>query len=174
MERTARMRGSAALIAVVAVVVVLVAVLGIWLAGRGGGPPTLSNEMRTGMTQHRLAVLEAALLAFKRDVGRFPTQSEGLKALITAPEGVTDYPEGGYIEPLMLEDGWGHAFVYRLPADTGIPVVISGGADGRIDGTGPPADLWVHPADALDVNVPDINLPEVNMPEIKLPRPMRL
>jgi len=167
MERTLRTRGNANFVILLVIgLLTLIAVIGLWILLSDGdeisltAPVPLTDPIRAGITQHRLTILETALLAFSRDVGRFPTEAEGLKALVAAPDGVTDYPETGYIEPLMLKDGWANAFVYRMPADTGIPVVISGGADGRIDGTGPPADLWIHPAIAdIDVNILDPNRP---------------
>ncbi|WP_312860695.1 type II secretion system protein GspG [Neoaquamicrobium sediminum] len=62
------------------------------------------------------------------DVGRYPTQSEGLRALVEAPSGARSwsgpYLRGGAV-PL---DPWGQE--YRYSADGGSYTIVTMGPDG--------------------------------------------
>ncbi len=55
-----------------------------------------------------------ALMAYRLNVGRYPTTDEGLAALRTAPAGVAAKWKGPYIEKDAL-DPWGNAYQYRYP-----------------------------------------------------------
>ena len=68
---------------------------------------------------------------FELDTGRYPTTSEGISALLTAPPGVTQYWRGPYIEAMPVDD-WGHPFQYIFPSpgDPTIYRVVSWGPDG--------------------------------------------
>jgi general secretion pathway protein G len=90
--------------------------------------------------KQQLIVLRAALEKFKLDNGHFPSQNEGLRALIDPSQ------KGGYIAgELALEDPWGRPFVYQLDisSDREGFTLYSLGPNGR--GTGKPTDrLVVH------------------------------
>ena len=63
------------------------------------------------------ADVRTALGRFEVDVGRYPTTSEGLGALIKRPSNV---PEAKWLGPYLddrrsLRDPWGHDFVYSCP-----------------------------------------------------------
>jgi general secretion pathway protein G len=85
-----------------------------------------------------------AVNQFKADTGRYPTQDEGLRALVQRPLDVTNWPTGGYLQITDVpKDGWGHDFIYRLQPETGHPfVIICLGADGLEGGEGYDADLF--------------------------------
>ena len=58
-------------------------------------------------TKANLKTLQTAVNQFFMDVGRLPTQEEGLDALITQPPGVENYDPGGYLEQTKVpKDGW--------------------------------------------------------------------
>src|SRR6266567_3514808 len=65
--------------------------------------------------------LSTALDLFLLDVGRYPTQQEGLQALVTNPVGLAPW-HGPYLKtntagpPL---DPWGHPYQYRFPGQNG-------------------------------------------------------
>jgi general secretion pathway protein G len=70
--------------------------------------------------------LNTAVDLFRKDCGAFPTQSQGMEALLAHP-GVQNW-QGPYISGRTLpSDPWGHPFEYRLIND--IPVVRSAGPD---------------------------------------------
>ena len=55
-----------------------------------------------------------ALMAYRLNVGRYPTSDEGLEALRTAPAGVSSKWRGPYIEKEAI-DPWGNPYQYRYP-----------------------------------------------------------
>jgi general secretion pathway protein G len=90
-------------------------------------------------------VLDSAVTMFKLDTGRFPTEEEGLKALVEKPSDVMSYSDGGYLKTKQVpKDAWGHEFVYHLNPESGQPFeVMSYGSDGQEGGEAgtPNADI---------------------------------
>ncbi|MDP3457746.1 MAG: type II secretion system major pseudopilin GspG [Hyphomonas sp.] len=85
--------------------------------------------------------IQGALDLFLIDVGRYPTENEGLKALIEAPAGAAGWA-GPYLdEEVMPVDPWGKDYFYSS-TDDGLRVrVYSLGRDGAEGGTGEDADV---------------------------------
>ena len=74
------------------------------------------SESQTKITESFVnGSLQTPLMTFKLAVGRYPTTEEGLKALLEAPEAVSDRWKGPYVRNLPL-DPWGNAYQYRQPA----------------------------------------------------------
>jgi len=94
-------------------------------------------------TMANLKVLHEAVDLFHMDVGRYPTQQEGLSALITKPANAKEWCEGGYLERAVLpKDGWNRDFHYVANPSENVPfTIISFGEDGRKGGRGDNADL---------------------------------
>jgi general secretion pathway protein G len=85
--------------------------------------------------------IDAALQLFKLDVGRFPTQEEGLNAVVTAPATATGW-NGPYLQrQTALNDPWGSPYQYRNPGKHGEVDVYSLGSDKAEGGTGEAADV---------------------------------
>jgi general secretion pathway protein G len=104
-----------------------------------------TDKARVITTKANLKILHTAVMQFKMDTGQFPTEEEGLMALIEPPtevEGLVD--PGGYLETTEVpKDGWGNDFYYQLYPDSGRPfVIISWGADGEEGGEGYDTDLY--------------------------------
>jgi general secretion pathway protein G len=97
-----------------------------------------------GKAQADIATLETALEQYRLDNLTFPTNEQGLQALVAAPAGLTRpdrYRQGGYVRRLP-EDPWGNPYQYRRPSAHGQAFdVFSYGADGREGGEGEDADL---------------------------------
>ncbi len=102
------------------------------------------DQARAMTTKANLKSLHSKVTEFKMDTGRFPTEEEGLLALIEQPSDVIRYPEGGYLETTEIpEDGWGNEFIYERFPESGKPfVIISYGADGEEGGEDYDADLY--------------------------------
>lgn len=106
------------------------------------------SKTRTALLQIRS--LEAALETMRLDIGRLPSEQEGLALLIQAdPQTVTGW-YGPYLDRALPSDPWGRPYVYRAPAAdaTGAPgapesraEVLSYGADGAEGGQGVNADV---------------------------------
>jgi len=107
------------------------------------------EDAKIKATKASLKVLDDAVTLFKLDTGRFPTEEEGLKALVEKPTDVMGYSEGGYLKTKTVpKDAWGHEFIYHLNPASGQPFeVMSYGADGEEGGEGKNADLRSTDAD---------------------------
>lgn len=90
-----------------------------------------------------LATLEQALDMYRLDNLRFPSNEQGLGALVKKPQQEPlprAWRSDGYIRRLP-EDPWGTPYQYRMPGEHGRVDVYSLGADGVPGGEGLDADL---------------------------------
>ena len=104
-----------------------------------------TDKARKITTKANLKILHTAVMQFKMDTGQFPTEEEGLLALIEPPTELVDLVEpGGYLETTEVpKDGWGNEFYYELYPESGRPfVIISWGADGEEGGEDYDKDLY--------------------------------
>ena len=69
---------------------------------------------------------------FLLDVGRYPTDQEGLQALVSRPGGLAQW-HGPYVtKPSSLIDPWGRPYVYHQPGQNGTDYdLYSAGPDGN-------------------------------------------
>ena len=82
-----------------------------------------------------------ALKLYKLDNQRYPTQEQGLQALLTKPTtGPAPQNWKPYLEKLP-NDPWGRPYVYLNPGVKGEVDVMSYGADGQAGGEGKNADI---------------------------------
>jgi type II secretion system protein G len=80
----------------------------------GFGPWQDLEGARRGGTIAEIYNLKTALGVFETDVGRYPTQAEGLQALLTCPAGLGAMWKGPYVDMPPM-DKWGHPLIYRCP-----------------------------------------------------------
>jgi len=98
------------------------------------------GDSEVKITKAQLSQAGVAIEQFRSDAGRYPTEQEGLKALLEAPIGLTNW-RGPYFEKKSLpRDGWGRELIYKEDSDFGFRLV-SRGADGKEGGEGNNADL---------------------------------
>lgn len=102
------------------------------------------NAARSEATTDELVSLERALVEFYDDTGRFPTEGEGLAALVVDP-GAPGW-EGPYLQTpsgnpadMVAADAFGRAYTYDLapttqPAGAASALVASPGANLGLDG----------------------------------------
>jgi general secretion pathway protein G len=102
------------------------------------------KDPKVRITQATLVVLHEQVRMFKLDTGRFPTQEEGLKALVEKPSDVENWEPNGYLATTQIpKDAWGKEYVYQLKPESGESfVIISYGSDGQKGGEGYNADLY--------------------------------
>lgn len=63
----------------------------------------------------QMQTIATGLDLFLLDIGRYPTEQEGLKALVQAPPGL-DHWSGPYVRKAsILVDPWGRPYVYHEP-----------------------------------------------------------
>jgi len=119
-------------------------ILGLLFAVVVGNFVGHTDKARKITTQASLKSLHTAVNQFKMDTGRFPSEDEGLFALVDPPaDATTNWPAGGYLETTDIpKDGWGNDFIFQLYPESGKPfVIISLGADSQEGGEGYDADL---------------------------------
>ena len=120
--------------------IVVLVILGL-LAGVVG--PRVWDKV--GQSKSKIARLQIegfanALGLFRFDVGRYPTSSEGMQALINSP-GTPNW-SGPYLEKNTLpKDPWSRDYQYRSPGNQGEYDLWSLGADGAEGGENDNADI---------------------------------
>ena len=90
-----------------------------------------------------IRIMEQALELYRLDMYSYPTQREGLEALISTPENhrfKDRYRQGGYIKRLEA-DPWGNPYQYKRPGKNGSFDLFSFGADGSVGGEGLDSDI---------------------------------
>ncbi|WP_395541055.1 type II secretion system major pseudopilin GspG [Neotabrizicola sp. sgz301269] len=87
--------------------------------------------------------LKGAVQLFYIDTGRYPSEAEGLEALLAAPAGVDNW-QGPYLESAdSLLDPWENRYLYRSPAADKAFEIMSYGRDGRAGGTSEDSDISI-------------------------------
>lgn len=101
------------------------------------------DKAKVTKTKEDIQSLELALKEFYLDNSKFPTNEQGLTALVTQPTDPTikNWKTGGYIEHVS-KDPWGNDYQYIFPGTHGKPYdLCSLGADGQPGGDGINADI---------------------------------
>ncbi len=89
----------------------------------------------------QLTHIKGALQLMYIDLGRYPSESEGLDVLLTAPAGSAAW-EGPYLDtPEGLTDPWGRRYLYRFPGSEKPFDLSTLGRDGQSGGTGEDTDI---------------------------------
>ena len=107
------------------------------------GPKVLDQlggaKAKTARVQ--IGEMEQSLDLFKLDVGRYPNDAEGLRALVERPATAPGW-NGPYLKKGLPVDPWGGAYLYKNPGRHASPDVFSLGADGKPGGDGDNADIY--------------------------------
>lgn len=89
----------------------------------------------------QIELFGTALDAFRLDIGRYPTTSEGLEALLTSPSG-EDTWLGPYLKKSEIpKDPWREPYRYDSPGSHGDYDLYSYGADKAAGGEGENKDI---------------------------------
>ena len=96
---------------------------------------------KTSTAAVQIERLSGVLDLYRLEVGRYPTDSEGLEALIEAPAQAGGW-NGPYLKKAAaLVDPWGNPYIYRRPGEHGEFDIYSLGADGQDGGEGEDRDV---------------------------------
>lgn len=104
-------------------------------------------KVQTAGTQVKM--LSGAVQTMRLDIGRLPTDSEGLSLLVNKPadERTARNWNGPYLSDGLPPDPWGNAYQYASkPAGTQPFALYSHGADGKPGGSDFDADVGNLPA----------------------------
>jgi general secretion pathway protein G len=96
---------------------------------------------RMGMAKQRTAQAQIQMLAtaldlFHLDVGRYPTDEEGLKVLYLKPDSSVPGWAGPYLTKDVPKDPWGRDYLYKSPGEHGPYDLYSLGPSGQPGGEG--------------------------------------
>ena len=125
------------LIELLVVLVILALIVGI------AAPRAISylGGAKSRTADIQITQIQAALDLYRLDMGRYPSEGEGLKVLVEAPTGNADWA-GPYLSDADgLTDPWGNPYRYKPSSDTGESVVYSYGADNTEGGKGENKDV---------------------------------
>jgi general secretion pathway protein G len=122
-------------------VMVVLAIIAL-IAGLAG--PRLMDSFgraKTRTASIQMENLKGAVQLFYLDVGRYPSEAEGLLALIATPDGAD-----GWLGPYLdgdtdLQDPWDRTFLYRSPSGEKPFEILTYGRDGRAGGTSEDSDI---------------------------------
>ena len=120
---------------------VVLAILGLLMSLVG---PRVLNQLGGAKSKTagiQVRDLEQSLEMYKLDVGRFPSNEEGLSALVTKPGSATGW-NGPYLDAQngVPTDPWGEPFIYEVVSPAQV-VVRSLGRDKQEGGEGQDADI---------------------------------
>lgn len=126
--RNARDRkGGFTLVELLVVLVILGLVMGLV------GPRVLGylSSSRDRTMHLQVESFAAALDLYYLDMGRYPSNAEGLQALVKAPAGGGHW-SGPYLkQPSVPADPWGNPYEYHVPGKTAPYEIISLGPSGK-------------------------------------------
>lgn len=122
------------LLIVMIIIGLLAALIGPKMIGRVG-------ESRQTVAKQQIEGFGSALEMYKLDTTKYPTQEQGLEALVSEPQGVSNW-KGPYLKKKFIpKDPWGNDYVYTYPGANGDYDIVSYGADGNTGGDGEDKDV---------------------------------
>lgn len=120
---------------------VVLAIMGLLAAIAGPQVLKYLGSSRSQTARVQVQNIVASLELFYLDAGRYPTEAEGLKALVEPPPSVAAW-NGPYLRKADgLRDPWGAPYGYHNPGKTKPIDVFSLGSDGAEGGTGEAQDI---------------------------------
>lgn len=142
MNRTRRRHGATAEQAgfTLMELLVVLAILGLLMSLVG---PRVLNQLGGAKTKTagiQVKDLEQSLEMYKLDVGRYPANNEGLKALVEKPAGVTGW-NGPYLKSDVPQDPWNRDYHYKYPGEHAEVDIFSYGQNGTPGGDGEDSDV---------------------------------
>ncbi|MEM7662810.1 MAG: type II secretion system major pseudopilin GspG [Pseudomonadota bacterium] len=104
-----------------------------------------STDAQLKTARANVSALAQSLERYRLSMYSYPTESQGLQALVEAPDGLDNpatYPQGGFIQ-VLPSDPWGRPYQYVFPAERSRAAydVFSLGADGQPGGEAENADI---------------------------------
>jgi general secretion pathway protein G len=123
-------------------ILVVVVILGILAAIVVPRVMERPGEARVTRAKQDISGVVTALSLYKLDNFAYPSNEQGLDALVTKPAGQPEAPnwKGPYLDR-VAKDPWGKPYLYARPGQHGDVDVYSYGSDGKPGGDGEAADV---------------------------------
>lgn len=120
---------------------VVLAILGLLYAIVGPQVIKYLSSSKSEAAAVQVKNVDAAMKLLRLDAGRYPTNQEGLQALVTQPTGMPNW-RGPYLpNAAAFTDPWANPYRYANPGKHGEIDVYSLGSDNAEGGTGEAKDL---------------------------------
>jgi len=122
-------------------ILVVLVLIGIVMGIVGGNFIQRGEKAKRDAAKIEIGQISQSLDLFKLEIGRYPTQQEGLAALVTPPAGVSNWNGPYWKKASVPKDPWGNDYVYTFPGQHGAYDIVSYGADGKEGGEGADKDI---------------------------------
>ena len=122
-------------------ILVVLVLIGIVLGIVGGNFIGRGEKAKADAAKIEISQIGQALDLYKLEIGRYPTSSEGLQALITAPASTANWNGPYWKKSQLPKDPWGNEYRYTSPGQKGAYDILSLGADGKEGGDGTNKDI---------------------------------
>lgn len=120
---------------------VVLAILGLLVALAAPRVIRYLGTAKTDTARIQIQKLGGVLDLYRLEIGHYPTEEEGLAALVDRPPQVEAW-NGPYLKNRQsLIDPWGTPYVYRSPGEHGEYDLYTLGADGKEGGDGEDQDI---------------------------------
>jgi len=96
------------------------------------------SEVKAAKAQ--IDAFEKSLDQYRLDTGHYPSQQNGLHALVTRPSDESKW-DGPYLKKGVPLDPWGNPYIYKIPGDNGEFDLLTLGKDGQSGGSGEAEDI---------------------------------
>ncbi len=94
---------------------VVIAIMGLLIGLVAPAALGQLGNARRSLARQSVARLATVLDLYRLGEGAYPTESQGLAALIQAPAGATGW-NGPYLAGALPLDPWQHPYIYRAPS----------------------------------------------------------
>ena len=120
---------------------VVLAILGLLVALAAPRVIRYLGTAKTDTARIQIQKLGGVLDLYRLEIGHYPTEEEGLAALVDRPPQVEAW-NGPYLKNRQsLVDPWGTPYAYRSPGEHGEYDLYTLGADGKEGGDGEDRDI---------------------------------
>lgn len=121
-------------------IMVVIAIIGMLAALIVPNVIGQSDQAKVKLAKANMASIANALDMYKLDNHKYPTTSQGLKALVDKPANAPNWNPAGYLKKVPT-DPWDNKYVYISPGSDGPYDLYSLGQDGAEGGDGLDADI---------------------------------
>ncbi|HUI20248.1 MAG TPA: type II secretion system major pseudopilin GspG [Methylocella sp.] len=122
-------------------ILVVITIIGLIMGLVGPRVLNYLSESKVKAATIQIQSFASSLDLYYLDLGRYPSTSEGLAALVQRPGGATGW-NGPYLKNNSVpNDPWGHPYKYRSPSEHGAYEIVSLGSSGQEGGTGTAANI---------------------------------
>jgi general secretion pathway protein G len=127
------------ILVVIMIITILASIVGVSVLRKPG-------EARVSAARMQIKQLQTAVQLYRTEQGNFPTQVQGLEALVKPPTSEPvpkKYPAEGYLDTRDVpKDPWGYDYIYLSPGRHTEPFeIVSYGSDGEPGGEGESNDI---------------------------------